>query len=150
MAEDDEEARTHEGYASGSAVLDLETATAAVRRLLAEVVEAKEKQPDGSVLVRRSHETDPPLDFLERRNMKRPGPLPDLLRVSEIPEKAKVEEHETNVLVEAGQDMDVTLYHFARWAVLEARRLRAKALAVRSAGPGDGPGWASVKVVFVL
>jgi hypothetical protein len=143
---EDVKKQAHTGYGGGSSALDKKTLEGAIRKLLSCAEDVKTKQPDGSHVVRTVHETDPPADFFERRGMKRPGPLPVLLVDAEVKPGTNVLEHEHEE-IDAHDDMDVRAYHHARWAVLEARRLQAKSLTVRSVEDRDG--LCAIRVAFV-
>lgn len=119
----------HAGYAGGAKTFDRKAWEGAVRRLLDEHEEVEIELPDGGKATRKVHETDPPADQTFPWRLGAPGPLPKLVREEEVAKKARVQVHEHRFGVSA--DLDALLYHAARVAVLEARRIRATALALR-------------------
>lgn len=129
----------HVGYAHGSKKLDKGTVEKAIKKLLDAKETTEEPQADGSKVVRVKHETDPPEGLFHPRVAK-PGALPVLIAFSDInPEAIKrrqVQRHEHSVLVAQGDDLDTWAYHLARLVVIEARRIRAKSVAVEAVVEG--------------
>lgn len=151
MAEAKESTQKHEGYASGSTVLDAATWTAAVEKLLAASSTVTEKDPqsrDGREITRVVHDTDPPENGRWTRKQPRPGPLPTLVLEDDIAKDAKTVEHEHSVLP-GEENLDATCYHMAFMVVSEARRQRANGLALRDPVTDDN-GMTVLGVVLVL
>ena len=93
------------------------------------VSEVEGKGKDQKTVTRIVHETDPPATFREvRGGPKRPGPLPTLL--DEVPEKATARECEHTHFHDPEADPAEGVRHFARHAVLEARRIGARSVVV--------------------
>lgn len=119
--------------------------TAAVAKLLETHHVEETKGPDGEALTKKKHATDPPANFRPHRRMLRPGPLPKLVRLADVPKgHQQVDEH----TILPGDDPEAQLAHMALVVLGNARRYRAHRIALHP--PVVEAGAIVLKVVNLL
>lgn len=92
----------------------------------------------GRPATRTSHASDPPEGYTPMSHRDpRPGPLPELVALADVATTANVQRHE-HAFAYDGTDVPAFLKHMAHVVVVEARRLRAKGIALEAARASRG------------
>lgn len=102
----------------------------AITTLLAQRETHEVVVPGGKKELRERHPTDPPHGYTPvGRRAPDPGPLPTLVRAEDVAPDARVLEHEHRLTPPVIPDH---VAHLARLVVIEARRVRARSVALRT------------------